>query len=147
MKDTCRNIYYNARHASGYTQERWAEHIGVSVEAIRQYEAGIWMPGEDVVLKMAEISGQLILPYWHLTRKSRIAGAILPELDGAKGLPEAVLSLLIQIEEFQQDGLRKLCSIAADGKVDEAEAGDFAEALDQVSALVRTAYELSYAKE
>ena len=78
MKDNCRNIYRIARDTAGLTQERWAENLGISVEAVRQYEAGTIMPGDDIVLQMAEISGQLILPYRHLVRKSRVAAAILP---------------------------------------------------------------------
>ena len=88
MKEDCGNIYKNARRASGLTQERWAEYLGVSTEAVRQYESGTIMPGDDVLLMMADISGMKILPYWHLSRKSRIAGAILPELDDQKGLPD-----------------------------------------------------------
>ena len=107
MKEHCRNIYQTARRTAGSTQEHWAEQIGVSVEAVRQYEGGIIMPSDEVVLRMAEVSGMLILPYWHLTRKSRIAAAILPEL-GEKRLPEAVLGLLTQIDDFREDGMRKL---------------------------------------
>ena len=146
MQEDSGNIYKSARRSAGYTQERWAEMIGVSVEAVRQYESGQIMPGEDVLLMMADISGMKILPYWHLSRKSRIAGAILPELEDQKGLPEAVLALLIQIEDFRADGLLKLMRIAADGMVNELEADDYADAVRQLKELVRRAYELGYAK-
>ena len=146
MKTDCGNIYRNARQASGLTQERWAEFLGVSVEAVRQYETGVIMPGEDVLLMMADISGIKALPYWHLSRKSRIAAKILPELEEEKGLPEAVLALLIQIEDFREDGLRRLTRIAADGKVSDDEAEDYEEALRQMTELVRRAYALGYAK-
>ena len=147
MKDDCGNIYRNARKASGLNQERWAEFLGISPEAVRQYEGGIIMPGEDVLLRMADISGMKILPYWHLSRKSRLAAAILPELDEQQGLPEAVLALLIQIEDFKDSGLKKLLRIAADGKVDQDEAKEYAEAVAQLSELVKRAYALGYAKE
>ena len=101
------------------------------------------MPADDIVLRMAEVSGQLILPYWHLTRKSRIAAAILPELDEELGLPESVLSLLIQFEEFRDDGLQKLVRIAADGKIDDSEAEDFEKAMAQLSKIVSKAISLS----
>lgn len=145
MKDNCRNIYYNARKAAGLTQERWAECLGISVEAVRQYEGGIIMPSDDVVICMAELCGQHILAYWHLVRKSRIAAVILPELDQL-GLPEAVLGLLIQIEDFKDDGMKKLLRIAADGKVDDDEAADYEEAIRQLSAVVRSAMALGYSK-
>ena len=147
MKDDCGNIYRNARRAAGYTQERWAEFIGVSTEAVRQYETGVNMPGEAIVLRMADISGMKILPYWHLSQKSRLAAAILPELEEQPALPEAVLGLLIQIEDFKDDGLKKLLRIAADGKVDESEAKEYADAVAELLELVRRAYALGYAKE
>ncbi len=147
MEPNCSNIYKNARRAAGYTQERWAEFLGISTEAVRQYEAGAIMPSDDILLMMADISGEKMLPYWHLSRKSRIAAAILPELEEQQGLPEAVLALLIQIEDFKDDGLKKLLRIAADGKVDESEAQEYAEAVAQLLELVKRAYALGYAKE
>lgn len=147
MEPNCSNIYKNARRAAGYTQERWAEFLGISTEAVRQYEAGTIMPSDDILLMMADISGEKMLPYWHLSRKSRIAAAILPELEEQQGLPEAVLALLIQIEDFKDDGLKKLLRIAADGKVDESEAQEYAEAVVQLLELVKRAYALGYAKD
>lgn len=147
MEPNCSNIYKNARRAAGYTQERWAEFLGISTEAVRQYEAGTIMPSDDILLMMADISGEKMLPYWHLSRKSRIAAAILPELEEQQGLPEAVLALLIQIEDFKDDGLKKLLRIAADGKVDDSEAEEYAEAVVQLLELVKRAYALGYAKE
>ena len=127
------------------TQERWAEHVGVSVEAVRQYEGGIIMPSDEVVLRMAEISGMLILPYWHLTRKSRIAASILPELN-EKSLPQVVLGLLTQIDDFREDGMRKLLRIAADGKVDDNELAAYDDAMQQLTMLVEQALALGFAK-
>ena len=147
MKEDCGNIYKNARRASGLTQERWAEYLGVSTEAVRQYESGTIMPGDDVLLMMADISGMKILPYWHLSRKSRIAGAILPELDDQKGLPEAVLGLLIGIDDFKQVGLPQLLRIAADGKISREEEAAYRQAMGQLMDVVRLAYACGYAKE
>jgi transcriptional regulator with XRE-family HTH domain len=147
MKDNCGNIYRNARKAAGFTQERWAEFLGISPEAVRQYESDVIMPGEEVLLRMADISGLKILPYWHLSRKSRLAASILPELEEQRGLPEAVLGLLIQIENFQDNGMKALIRIAQDGHVAEDELQDFDEAVQQLRDLVRSAYALGYAKD
>ena len=146
MKRDSGNIYRNARQTAGLTQERWAEYLGISTEAVRQYEAGIIMPGDDIVLRMAEVSGMHILAYWHLVRKSRIAAEILPELEEQKGLPEAVLGLLIQMDDFREDGMATLMRIAADGKVTDDETEDYLKALDQLREMLRCGYELGYAK-
>ena len=113
---------------------------------MRQYENGTIMPGDDIVLQMAEISGQLILPYRHLVRKSRVAAAILPELDDELGLSETVLSLLIQIDDFRENGLKQLIRIAADGKISEDEAERYEAAMQQLLRLVSLAMSLSYIK-
>lgn len=147
MDKESRNIYRNARIASGMTQERWAEHLGISPDSVRRYEAGDMLPSDDIVLAMAEVSGQLILPYWHLSRKSRIAGAILPELEEQPGLPEAVLALLIQIEDFKSEQLPALMRIAADGKVSEDEVAAYRAAVAEIMELIRRAYACGYAKE
>lgn len=145
MERDARNIYRNARTASGMTQERWAEHLGISPDSVRRYESGEMMPADDIVIEMAELSGQHILAYWHLVRKSRIASVILPELDQA-GLPEAVLSLLIQIDDFREDGMKKLLRIAADGKIDDSEAEAYEDAVIQLAKLIAAAMALGYAK-
>lgn len=146
MKERSGNIYRNARQTAGLTQERWAEYLGISPEAVRQYEGGIIMPSDEVVLKMAEVSGMHILAYWHLVRKSRLAAKILPELEEQKGLPEAVLGLLIQLDDFREDGMKKLVRIAADGKIDEDETEDYLRILEQLRELLRRGYELSFAE-
>lgn len=146
MQDDCGNIYRNARRTAGLTQERWAELIGVSAEAVRQYEAAVILPGDDVALRMAEACGQHIVCYWHLLNKSRAAASVLPELR-QKDLPEAVLTLLGKVKDFQADGLEQLLRIAADGRVDEDERESYCVALQQIRELITAAWELQYAKE
>ena len=145
MEPECRNIYRNARRTAGLTQERWAEVLGISPEAVRQYEGGKILPGDDVVLAMAEVCGQPILGYWHLVNKSRVAGEVLPEIR-KKQLPEAVLSLLVLLQDFQRGGLQDLLRLAADGKIDQTETLAFGEALGELDGLIRAAYELQYAE-
>jgi len=139
------NIYRNARKTAGLTQERWAEVLGISVDAVQQYEAGKILPSDEVALRMAEVAGQTIICYWHLLNKSRVAAAILPELD-EKRLPEAVLGLMVQVNAFQADGLRELARIAADGHVDQDELQDYNVALAQLQTLIGAALGLLYAK-
>ena len=61
MQGKCRNIYENSRRTAGLTQERWAEAIGCSVESVRLYESGRGMPSDDIVLRMADVSGMQML--------------------------------------------------------------------------------------
>lgn len=146
MKDSLDNIYRIARRTAGLTQERWAECLGVSPEAVRQYEGGIIMPSDEIVIRMVEVSGMHILGYRHLVRKSRLAAKILPELEEQKSLPEAVLGLLIQLDDFRGDGMEKLMRIAADGKVDDDERDSYIEALEQLREVLRSGYSIGYAE-
>lgn len=145
MKTDCGNLYYNARRTAGLTQERWAELLGLSVEAVSQYERGVILPADEVVLRMAEAAGQQIVCYWHLLNKSRVAGRVLPDIK-KRPLSEAVLKLLVQVEEFRRGGLEDLKRIAADGKISGAdESIAYGDALEEIRLLIEAAYELQYA--
>ena len=146
MQSDYRNIYQDARRTAGLTQERWAELLGISVDAVRQYETDRILPSDEVVLRMAEAAGQQIICYWHLIHKSRVAASLLPELD-RKRLPEAVLSLLVAVRNFQDDGMRELTRIAADGKILQEEQADYMTAMEQLQSVVREALHLQFAEE
>lgn len=143
MKDT-RNIYYNARQTAGYTQERWAELLGISPEAVRQYEAGIITPVDEIALRMAEAAGQHIICYWHLLNKSRVAGTILPNLSELR-LPEAVLQLLVQMEAFRTEWLPVLTRISMDGQITPDEEAEYRAALDSLQTLIQAALHVTFA--
>ena len=106
MQSDYRNIYQDARRTAGLTQERWAELLGISVDAVRQYETDRITPSDEVALRMAEAAGQQIICYWHLLHKSRVAAELLPDLDRRK-LPEAVLTLLVTTQHARADADRR----------------------------------------
>lgn len=145
MDKDYRNIYKSCRVAAGMTQERWAEVLGISADSIRKYETGVILPSDEVVLAMAEVSGQTILGYWHLCNKSRVAGRILPDLV-RRTLAEAVLNLLNKTEDFTRGGLEDLKRLAADGKISAEEVVAYGEALAQLREVIAAAYELEYAE-
>lgn len=147
MQDKSRNIYYNARKAAGLTQERWAEMLGLSVEAVRQYETDRITPSDDVVARMAELSMLHALGYWHLRNKSRLAAEQLPAVERMP-LAQAVCQLLVTISEFETHHRGdRLMKIAADGKVDELEAREFGEILSELNVIVQAAMQLKFAEQ
>lgn len=139
-----RNIYKNARITAGLTQERWSEVLGISVDVVRKYEGDVVLPSDEVVLRMSEVAGQQIVCYWHLLQKSRCAGSVLPEVR-QRSLPEAVLTLLVRLDDFSRGGLQDLKRLAADGKISSEEVIAYGEALAQLREVVSAAYELEYA--
>jgi transcriptional regulator with XRE-family HTH domain len=140
-------IFKNARNTAGLTQERWAETLGVSVDAVQNYEYGRNFPTEETVLLMADISGYKILPYQYMSMKSRIGGEILPELDERVSLPKAVLRLMVVLKDLQDLWTPKLMRMAADGKITEDEAAQFKGCMNQLTELTKCVYDLKYAEE
>ena len=141
------NIYLAARKAAGLTQERWSEMLGVSTEAVRQYEAGIYTPADEIARRMAEIAGMPVLAYWHMCRKSRLMADFLPELSQVP-LAQAVCALLAAIQQFNdQSRAAELLRIAADGKVDALERDDFRSILADLEGIVQAALEVKYAQD
>lgn len=146
MQDKSTNIYKNARTAAGLTQERWAEILGVSASAVRQYEAGEIMPADDVVLSMADYSGLQILGTWHLRLKSAVAAAVLPPVERLP-LAQAVVQLLAAMRDFEAEHREDaLLLIAKDGRVDPEEEPRFKETVRALHAIVQAALQIDYAE-
>ena len=140
------NIYAIARKTAGLTQERWAEMLGVSADAVYQYEAGRIMPADDVVLSMADFSGLQILGTWHLRRKSAVAAEILPQVERLP-LAQAVVQLLDAIRDFDRKHHEDaLLTIAADGRVEPEEEPRFKEVVRDLHPLIRAAMQIDYAE-
>lgn len=138
------NIYRQARETAGMTQQRWAEMLGVSTEAVKQYESGGYTPADDVVLAMADISGLQILGTWHLRRKSAIAAWTIPPVERLP-LAQAVVQLLAAVQTFEQrHHADALLIISADGHVDAEEEPRFNECLSDLQPLIKAALQIDY---
>ena len=139
------NIYYSARKTAGMTQARWAEMLGVAEESVRRYEAGTMMPADDIVLRMADLSGLQILGTWHLRLKSAVAADVLPEVQRLP-LAQAVVQLLAAVDDFREKHhARTLISIAADGKVLPEEQEMFDRVVRDLQPLIRAALQIDFA--
>lgn len=141
------NIYYTARRAAGLSQERWAELLGVSPEAVSQYERDIILPSDRVVLTMADLADLQVLGIWHLRKKSEIAARELPPVERLP-LPLAVVQLLDAIRSFgEAHGEDELLRIAADGRVDPEEEPRFRAVVRDLDGIVRAAMQIDYAEK
>lgn len=98
MSSEYRNIYQIARESTGYTQERAAELIDVSVESIRAYESGRRIPPGDVVIRMVDIYDARYLAYQHL-KAEEVGRKFLPRIE-VKDLPSAILKLQKEVNDF-----------------------------------------------
>ena len=146
MQDDYRNICKIGRKTAGMTQERWAEALDISVESVRQYESGKIMPSDDVVIRMVEVTSMPVLGYWHLQNKSRMAAAILPQVESTP-LPQAVLQLILRIRDFaERHRTDRLREIAADGRIDHLERETFDTIVAELDAVVQAVMQLKYAE-
>ena len=145
MDNEYRNICHIGRKKAGCTQEIWAEIIGVSADTVRKYESGAILPSDQVALRMADAAGLPVLAYWHLRNRSALGAEVLPELR-RRTLPEAVLTVMVSIEDFTRGGLEDLKRLAADGKITAEEVMAYGEALSQLRDVIAAAYELEYAR-
>lgn len=147
MEADYRNIYRDARRTAGLTQERWAEVLGLSVEAVRLYETGQNRPSDAVVLRMAEVAGQQIICYWHLLQKSRVAEELLPSTERLP-LAQAVVQLLGRMRDFDRKHHDdELLVIAEDGQVDEVELPRFREIVRDLHGIIQAALQIDYAEK
>lgn len=147
MQEKYRNIYGDARRTAGLTQERWAEALGLSVEAVRQYETDRCLPSDAVVARMAELAMLPPLGYWHLRHKSEIAATELPPVERLP-LAQAVVQLLLAMRAFEsmhrEDALLR---IASDGRVDLAEEPGFRSVVRDLHGIVQAALQIDYAEK
>lgn len=147
MQRECRNIYENARRTAGMTQERWAEALGISDSAVRQYEAGDITPSDEVVRRMIEVSMLQPLGYWHLCRKSDLAADMLPSVERLP-LAQAVVQLLARIRDFdKQHHDDTLLEIAADGKIDDTEMPQYKQIVRDLQGIIQAALQIDFAEK
>ena len=141
------NIYRIGREMAGMTQARWAEAIGVSADIIPRYENGDILPGDDVAIRMAEVSGHPVLGYWHLLNKSRVAPQLLPAVPCVP-IAQAVCTLISELNAFRDNyALDDLVTLAADGKIDQTEQETFNKVLTQLTGIIRAALMVRYSSE
>ena len=147
MQRECRNIYENARRTAGMTQERWAEALGISDSAVRQYEAGDITPSDEVVRRMIEVSMLQPLGYWHLCRKSDLAADMLPSVERLP-LAQAVVQLLARIRDFdKQHHDDTLLEIAADGKIADTEMPQYKQIVRDLQGIIQAALQIDFAEK
>lgn len=108
-KETCRNIYKNARNVSGLTREAAAEELHIGTRTLDGYESIDGKPPDDTVRRMCILYDNKFLAYQHL-KKSPL-GEFLPELteDDIQG---ATLNLICNIKDVQ-DILQEIVKFAA----------------------------------
>lgn len=135
------NIYRKYRKLAGLTQEKAAEHLGISVDTIKRYENGSYMPSNDIARKMCLLYGDMKLAYEHL-ENSQVGEMVLPNLKD-KDLCCSTLGFLNQLASMDKKKL-EIVRIASDGIISDNEVDDWTELEDLIKGLIQSSYELLY---
>ena len=88
MQTENRNIYKKPREIAGYSQERAAELLDISVESLRAYETGRRVPPGEVVVRMMD-----------LYNCQYLAVSFLPDVK-LQDLPTAMLRRQKELNDF-----------------------------------------------
>lgn len=135
------NIYKKYRKLAGLTQEKAAEHLGISVDTIKRYENGSYMPSNDIARKMCLLYGDMKLAYEHL-ENSQVGEMVLPNLKD-KDLCCSTLGFLNQLASMDKKKL-EIVRIASDGIISDNEVDDWTELEHLIKDLIQSSYELLY---
>ena len=145
MPETDKTIYKTCREAAGYTQERAAELLNLSVRQLARFEAGELIPGDDIAYSMVVLYDSQYLAVQHLRSASHLAAAILPPVEQTT-LQAATIRLFTSFARWADTRRDKqLLEIAEDGVIDEEERPIFDEIVRELGGLVKDFYELRLA--
>ena len=133
MAVDCQNIYKNARKSAGFTQEKAAQLLSVSVDSLRDYEQSQRPVPSDVASAMCDVYQAPYLAVQHLRLSSELGKRVVPEIE-LKDLPEAVIGVLAAVQKFiiKRDAM---IEIVADGKIEEDEQAEWNEIMDRMNNL------------
>lgn len=139
-----RNIYQLSREAAGYTQEKAAELIGISVESLRSYELDKRIPQDKSVIKMIEIYDARYLAYQHLKTSAEVGQKFMPEVN-LTDISTAILKLQKEVNDFLK--LKDdLLDITCDGVISEDEKPRWETILKELDDITNAIMSVKFAK-
>lgn len=138
-----KSIYQIARVAKGYTQEKAAEFLNISVDSLKAYESGRTIPNDDIVFNMADIYDAHHLKPQHMRNSSILGRTVIPEFKTGENVSTAILNLFKEhgdINQFKD----KLIEIGADGVIGENEQETMKQVVKECQDLISALMTLIY---
>ena len=126
------NIYKKYRKIAGLTQEKAAEHLNISIDTIKRYENGTYIPPNDIARRMCLLYGDMKLAYEHL-ENSQVGAMVLPPLKD-KDLCCSTLGFLNSLQNL-------------DKKKAEHELKSWEEAEKLIGNMIKSSFELLYRRK
>lgn len=136
------NIYQVARESAGFTQEKAAELLELSVESLRSYEVDRRIPSNRTVAKMVDIYATKYLAYQHL--KATELGEAIPSIN-ITNLPSAVLKIQKEMNDFLKCR-EDLIEITCDGIISEDEKERWNEIMKEMDDVMNAMMSIKFAE-
>ena len=108
-----KSIYQSCRKHAGLTQETAAEALHISFDSLGDYERMETRIPCDLVIRMADLYGDPMLAYRHMTENCPVGKECLPKFEHREA-PTAVLHLQKEMEDVKEV-YRDLVSAACAG--------------------------------
>ena len=141
MQTKSTNIYQAAREAAGFTQERAAELMQISLTSIKDYERDVTVPKNSVVAQMVDLYNCQLLGLQHL-RSSDLGKTYLPDVRELS-LQAASIALLNRINDFaKKNRVEELLTIAEDNAISESEREAFDAIVEDLNSIVQASIAL-----
>lgn len=140
MEQKCPNLYQRARLSTGLSQERAAELLGLSVESLKQYEAGRTVPKDETVARMVEVYRLPWLALEHSQATDTLG--VLPDVE-PRPLPLASIALRNRLHDAT-GRLDALLRIAEDGIIDDTERPEFDDIVSELRETMTAIYQVIY---
>lgn len=142
MDKGCQSIYKTCRLAAGLTQERAAELLNVSLKSLSNYETGVTIPPNDVVVNMVTVYNAQHLAYQHLFSTTELMSRVVPALEERSLLETAVriYNRLTRLEK--KGGVDRLMEIAEDDRISPEERQEFDAIMAELRQIVQGGLEL-----
>ena len=147
MPDNDKTIYKTCREAAGYTQERAAELLNLSVRQLARFEAGELIPGNDIVYAMVVLYDSQYLGIQHLRSASQLAADIIPEVEPVTLQTAAMRFFNAFMDIIQAHPELKLMRIAEDNIISEDERPIRDEILEMAQRFCKVCFEVQAATE
>lgn len=122
-----------ARKDAGFTQEQAAEHIGIAVRTLANYEAGR-LPTDEIVSLMVHVYGSKYLGYTYLSTESATGQMLLPKVH-LSGIASSAMQLRVNIRNVfkSYESLEMIC---ADDVIAKEEADEYKRYCTRLESLI-----------
>lgn len=142
MNHTFTELLLQARQRTGWTQEKAAERLGISVRSLAHYEAGR-IPSDERVARLAKVYKAPYLAYAYMAQETETGREYLPHLMQTAGIASGIMSIRVAMKKVDRK-YDRLEEITADNTVSSDEQKEFDECWKDIEEVVENAIAVKF---